>query len=188
MAGNKRWSKNEIDILSSEYGITPLDQLSEKLERSIDSIQWKASSLNIEFSKNNDALIKLNCIEGRLVKIESLIEFIISNISKIAHKHSRAYTESEKDYIIKKQNEISLMEIADNLGRSYHSVYSYYTRLRKQGFISVKNNRITKNALTIEEKSLALEKYKNETNIKKLARELDIDYQATLRFLKNHKK
>ena len=47
MAGNKRWSAQELEYLQSNYLFMNVKELSEHLGRSVDAIQWKASQLKI---------------------------------------------------------------------------------------------------------------------------------------------
>ena len=198
MAGNKRWTNKEIAILREEYGVTDNEELSVKLNRSIDSIHWKASKLNISYLKNSNILIKINNtearlskiearlskiesdlskIEGGLPKIESLLEFIISRFPKIGAKQFRPFTDEEKKFMLDNQKKMTLIEIADKLDRTHASVNSMYVRMRKEGLISNSYSRKSKNQLTNEEINNVLEKSKIEKNIAKIARELNLDYQ-----------
>ena len=53
MVSKKRWSGDEIDFLSKNYGRLSVLEISEKLNRSEDAIHWKANALNIKFVKND---------------------------------------------------------------------------------------------------------------------------------------
>jgi|GEM_PF-6284452 len=53
MAGFRRWSSNEIEFLTKKYGVLPVSEIAETLNRSEDAVHWKASSLGIKFQKNN---------------------------------------------------------------------------------------------------------------------------------------
>jgi len=78
MAGNRRWTTEEINYLINEYGTTDIDNLSSKLNRSVDSIQWKAAQMNIEFKKNDLILLnnKLEEILSRLDEVEQTVKKI----------------------------------------------------------------------------------------------------------------
>lgn len=69
MAGNKRWSGDDLEILKREYGITPVDALAEKLGRTIDAVHWKASKTGVKFQP--DDLID---IRERLIRIEGKLD------------------------------------------------------------------------------------------------------------------
>ena len=73
MAGNKRWSGEDLAILKKEYGITPITELAEKLGRTIDAVHWKASKTGVKFQP--DDLID---IRERLIRIELKLDEILT--------------------------------------------------------------------------------------------------------------
>lgn len=74
MAGNKRWSQKEIDVLYKHYQGTDIDTVIKMLnkERSKDAIHKKASDLGISFAfeERSEIMSQLKIISNRLYKIE----------------------------------------------------------------------------------------------------------------------
>lgn len=75
MAGNRRWSENDLKILQSEYGRTNLSDLAQKLGRSVDALQWKASKEGISFVREI-TVEQYNSIESMLKDIQHDIKLI----------------------------------------------------------------------------------------------------------------
>ena len=81
MAGNKRWSENEIQSLRKHYQGTSIDDISRILpNRSKASIHKKASDLGISFKwdERNETIALLKDVLQRLERIE----LIVNNRSK----------------------------------------------------------------------------------------------------------
>lgn len=76
MAGNRRWTSDEIDELKQNYSSSGVIYLSAKLNRSIDAIHWKASQLGIPYGENNieNIIARLKKIEKRLDTIERIMD------------------------------------------------------------------------------------------------------------------
>lgn len=51
MAGNRRWTDFEEGIIQKEYGKTDLEKLANKLDRSVNAVQWKASKMGIPLKR-----------------------------------------------------------------------------------------------------------------------------------------
>ena len=77
MAGNKRWTLEDVEYLTKHYGVLPVAEVSKKINRSEDAIHWKASSLGLRFSKKKEfaSIVDiLKSFEERLSKIEEIIK------------------------------------------------------------------------------------------------------------------
>lgn len=76
MAGNRRWNQNEIDFLKANYGITDVKVIAKKLQRSVDSVHWKASHLDIKYDPSNVIFInkRLDDIDKKMNRILEFIE------------------------------------------------------------------------------------------------------------------
>lgn len=72
----KRWTENDVKILKSDYGRLELSELANKLGRSADAVQWKASKLNISFTREI-TVEQYNSIENRLKDLERDVKEIL---------------------------------------------------------------------------------------------------------------
>ncbi len=113
MAGNKRWSQNEIDILKTYYSITSIEEMAEKLpNRSVDAIHKKASDLKIAFSPDDSNLIfaKLEEINQRLIRLEDIALRV--NLGK------GSWSEKEDLYLINNHEKKTAKEMSKHLNRT----------------------------------------------------------------------
>lgn len=76
MAGNRKWSADELKILKDEYGISSFKELSRKLGRSDYAIRKKASNEGIsfpQFEKIRDLYFLLLDIKKDVAEIKKVI-------------------------------------------------------------------------------------------------------------------
>lgn len=125
MAGNKRWSKAEIEVLRKEYGREDVSFLAKKLGRSIDAVHWKASQLNIEFKRNDslDISHRINTIEK---KIDLLVDLMFSQ-QKVSAAHII--------YIRENYHSFSTEKIAEDLKLPLNHVKMIIRKLLNNGMI-----------------------------------------------------
>lgn len=71
----KRWTEEEIKTLKNDYGRIDFDVLAEKLGRSVDAVQRKASAEGISF-KREILIEQYRLIENRLSDIEDTLKRI----------------------------------------------------------------------------------------------------------------
>jgi len=164
MAGDRRWTKEELDILRKQYGVIDSIQLSELLNRSVDAIQWKASSLGIKFRRDDfllfsekfDEIInKLNLLDGKL-----------NSLLKIKEKRLKKWTSDEKNYLIENHGKKTISEIAQYINRSIAAT---------DRMVNVLNIERGKNKIkyTDEETKFILDNYKT-LRIKDIAEQCNI--------------
>ena len=127
----KRWNDNEISILKELYGKIDISVLSKKINRSIDAIHWKASSLNIEF-KQNDYLFLLRKIELLDKKVDDLFFKI-----ELMTKHKLNWSEEEIEFL-KKNKDMTVKYLSVELKRTPKSVTSCLNRLGIKQVFKVK--------------------------------------------------
>lgn len=77
-----RWKTTEVDYLKENYGNIDIAKMSTFLNRTVNAIQWKASSLGISFKKDSDyflrkEILKLNFRIDEMQK--SIDKLLISN-------------------------------------------------------------------------------------------------------------
>jgi hypothetical protein len=49
---NKHWTDEDIQYLKENYSIADIDELANRLERSVDSVRWQASNLKLTSDRN----------------------------------------------------------------------------------------------------------------------------------------
>lgn len=122
MGGNKRWSATELELLEKKYGLVDIDILAAELGRSIDSVHWKASQMNLRFSKNKDVNILVAILE-KLESIEEKISNLNNRIGGIKHSVANHWKLSEIEYLRDSYGKKTTKEISDHLGRSIPSIH-----------------------------------------------------------------
>lgn len=153
MAGNKRWSLNDLNILKLEYGLTPNEELSKKLGRSIDAIQWKANKIGLEDS-NKGILININ----KRLEILERNTFEILDYLKTSHsRHANVSDEEKKKVVEMYSSGKTVHEIAVEVGRTIPTIYKMMTLLNIQRV----SNKID---FTIQEKQFILDNYLQMSN------------------------
>ncbi|AZB23622.1 hypothetical protein EG339_02780 [Chryseobacterium bernardetii] len=130
MAGNKRWTQEEISYLKENYGIQSVEFISNKLDRSTDSIHKKASDLKVSFANLSEKIAKEDRLEKKLDEVIFLLQRLIDN----NHSH---WTEYELDYIKKNYTLRSAPTIAAKLKRNPNSVIQ---KAKELGVIKVLNS------------------------------------------------
>ena len=88
MAGNKRWSLKDVEYLKENYGVLHVSEISETLNRSIDAVHWKASSLGIFFNKVTDIPTVFDLLE-RIHVLENEVARLKENIPEKVRKSEK---------------------------------------------------------------------------------------------------
>lgn len=76
MAGNRKWSADELKILREEYGVSSFKDLSKRLGRSEYAIRKKASNEGIsfpQFARIRDLYFILSDIKKDIVEIKKAL-------------------------------------------------------------------------------------------------------------------
>jgi hypothetical protein len=149
---NKTWDKNSDDLLKEWYCPEDTKLISEILERSISSIQHRASKLGITNSKawkleEDNILYKYYELEGlnycaKLILTRTKIA-VENRISKLGLKHWSKWT--EEDFCLLKNNYgiLSIKELAKTLNRSEAAIMRKGTKHN----LCLKHKNITKETL-----------------------------------------
>ncbi|MCT4321819.1 hypothetical protein [Elizabethkingia anophelis] len=117
MAGNKRWTKLDVEILKENYGNINIEELSKLLDRSIDAIHYKASQLSISFKKFEHD----NVILERLIEIEKKLDLVINIFNT---KVNIPWSINDVEYLKENYNTMTLSDIAKNLNVTRSRVQS----------------------------------------------------------------
>ncbi len=172
MAGNKRWSQKEIDLLKTYYSITSIEEISEKLpNRSIDAIHKKASDLKIAFSPDEENLI--------FSKLEEICKKV-DRIEKFIYGLKKSYwTKEEDDYLTENYQKKSIKEIAMSLSRTKASVQN------RKALLNL--TRPKTKPIRNPEFDLKLKELYYKATYKEIAKELNIGQASLSRFIRELK-
>jgi DNA-directed RNA polymerase specialized sigma24 family protein len=126
MAGNKRWSRADLDILEQKYGSMPVEELAVLLGRSVDAVQWKASKAGINFAREPYMVIsrRLDALAAVLERIEQRLD----DVEARANKEFRLEYTDRHDFIRANYKTMTRREMADALGMSHQTVTSFMHR------------------------------------------------------------
>lgn len=78
MAGNKRWTQDQLDFLQENYGRKDIKIIAKKLSRSLDAVHWKAKQLGIGHQVNE--VLNLN---DRMIRLEKKMDAILLRLNEI---------------------------------------------------------------------------------------------------------
>lgn len=177
MAGNKRWSDKDLDILRREYGWTDLEALAAKLGRSVAAIQWKASKEGIAFTREINVL-EYKSIKQNLKDLSDAMTDVQAKLNKIINH--LGLVDTEPDYvdavIIEKYKNHSAEEIGKMLNIDRKKVYDRVVILEKKGLMERKN-------IPGEYDEIILEMYEN-NSLKEIAKAINKPYYHVLYRLK----
>lgn len=124
MAGNKRWSQNDIDTLKAEYGIVDVSALAKKLNRTVDAVHWKASKLDVKYDPDN--VVSIN---HRLDSIEAKLSELVNTLQTSIHVNVK-WSKKEMELLKKMYSEGNkLEEISASLKKPSHIVYNQLVNL-----------------------------------------------------------
>ena len=125
MAGNKRWTEKEIDYLKEHYGSIDVAEVAMFLKRTIDSVHWKASQLNIEFKPSS--IVELNSKLQRIEKkVDDILELLLLQSRTSAEWNASEQIKLKQMYLSSR----NVSDIAVSLNRSEASVYAQLSRMK----------------------------------------------------------
>lgn len=131
---NKHWTIKEVDYLKEHYGIMKTKVLAKKLNRSIKSIQIKASDFNLKYSDNYYNYTRVTDLANLF------IPFLYANRDSVkTHIHSRL----SKYFDIKKINNIYYIDnddvnIIKNFMKNHTSLHTISKELNKDSSFMIK--------------------------------------------------
>lgn len=137
----KLWTPEELDFLTKNYPSLGATKCAEHLDRSVKSVNVKASRLGLKVVSNRnwteeeiDFLIKNIPVSASLAEISKELgrstQAIEQKARSLGLKCIRFFSEEEDRYIIENYPEGDVLEIAETLNRPYNAIPKRAHRLK----------------------------------------------------------